>query len=97
MYESASRRFFYSALAAAFFANLLTTGASAQVRILQTNSLDSTVHLIDPATNRIVGEIDGIPVNHGVVAAPDAARGKLRSVVRTIAVFGAYSAIAEAR
>jgi len=74
MYESANRRFVYSALAAAFIANLSTTGASAQVRILQTNSLDSTVHLIDPATNRIVGELDGIPVNHGVVAAPDGTR-----------------------
>jgi YVTN family beta-propeller protein len=30
--------------------------------------------LIDPQTNTIVGEIGGIPVNHGVAAAPDGSR-----------------------
>lgn len=49
--------------------------ASAQnVRIVQTNSRADTVHLIDPATQSIVGEIKGIPVNHGVAAAPDGSR-----------------------
>jgi YVTN family beta-propeller protein len=62
------------ALVAALLANLATTVAQAQVRILQTNSRDSTVHLIDPATNKIVGQIDNIPVNHGVAAAPDGSR-----------------------
>ena len=46
----------------------------AQVRVLQTNSTDTMVHLIDPATNAIVGEIPGIPVAHGVAAAPDGSR-----------------------
>jgi YVTN family beta-propeller protein len=62
------------ALMAALLANLATSVAQAQVRILQTNSRDSTVHLIDPATNTVVGEIGNIPVNHGVAAAPDGTR-----------------------
>lgn len=61
-------------LLAAFLAYLSATHALAQVRILQTNSRDSSVHLIDPATNEIVGEIGNIPVNHGVAAAPDGSR-----------------------
>lgn len=46
----------------------------AQVRILQTNSRGDNIHLIDPATNRIVGEITGVPINHGAAAAPDGSR-----------------------
>lgn len=41
------------------------------VRFIQTNSAGDNIHVIDPATNRVVGVIDGIPVSHGVVAAPD--------------------------
>src|SRR5690554_6562047 len=44
------------------------------VRIVQTNSRDSVIHLIDPETQSIVGEITGIPVNHGAAAAPDGSR-----------------------
>ena len=44
----------------------------AQVRIVQTNSGKSNnVHLIDPATNRIVGEVANVPINHGAAASPD--------------------------
>jgi len=32
------------------------------------------VHIIDPATNKVVGVIDGIEVNHGIGAAPDGSR-----------------------
>ena len=53
---------------------LLPTAASAQVRILQTNSQGDKIHLIDPATNQIVGEIKGVPINHGAAAAPDGSR-----------------------
>ena len=53
---------------------LLSTAASAQVRILQTNSQGDNIHLIDPATNQIVGEIKGVPINHGAAAAPDGSR-----------------------
>jgi YVTN family beta-propeller protein len=53
---------------------LLPAVASAQVRIVQTNSRGDNIHLIDPATNRIVGEIKGVPINHGAAAAPDGSR-----------------------
>jgi YVTN family beta-propeller protein len=48
--------------------------ALGQVRILQTNSRGDNIHLIDPATNRIVGEVRGVPINHGAAAAPDGSR-----------------------
>src|SRR5688500_20226930 len=53
---------------------LASDTASAQVRILQTNSQGDNIHLIDPATNQIVGEIKGVPINHGAAAAPDGSR-----------------------
>src|SRR5688572_7694784 len=40
-------------------------------RIVQTNSRSDVVSLIDPATQKVVAEINGIPVNHGAAAAPD--------------------------
>src|SRR5436190_5459517 len=42
-----------------------------KVRIIQTNSAGDNVHLIDPATNKVVGVIEGIEVNHGAAVAPD--------------------------
>src|SRR5215510_9970569 len=45
-----------------------------QVRIVQTNSGSDNIHLIDPGTNAIVGEIKGVPVNHGAAAARDGSR-----------------------
>ncbi len=48
--------------------------AGSKVRIVQTNSAGDNVHLIDPATNKIVGVIEGIEVNHGAGAAPDGSR-----------------------
>lgn len=42
--------------------------------IVQTNAAGDNVHLIDPATNKVVGEITGIEVNHGAAAAPDGSR-----------------------
>ena len=50
---------------------LLPLSAVAQVRILQTNSQGDNIHLIDPSTQKIVGEITGVPINHGAAAAPD--------------------------
>ena len=47
---------------------------AATVRIVQTNSAGDSVMLIDPDTNKIVGEIPGIEVNHGAAAAPDGRR-----------------------
>ena len=47
---------------------------SKKVRIIQTNSAGDNVHIIDPATNKVVGVIEGIEVNHGAGAAPDGSR-----------------------
>lgn len=62
------------ALTAVLLACLAMAETQAQIRVLQTNSTDTMVHLIDPATNAIVGEIRGIPVAHGVAAAPNGSR-----------------------
>src|SRR5215212_1032145 len=47
---------------------------AATVRIVQTNAAGDSVMLIDPATNKVVGEIKDIEANHGAVAAPDGTR-----------------------
>ena len=44
------------------------------VRIIQSNSAGDNVHIIDPVTNKVVGIITGIEVNHGVAASPDGTR-----------------------
>jgi YVTN family beta-propeller protein len=66
MYTAIGRRLLLSAL-------LLTpsSAVAAQVRIVQTNSQGDNIHLIDPATNTIAGEIKGVPINHGAAALPD--------------------------
>jgi YVTN family beta-propeller protein len=48
--------------------------AASSVRVIQTNSGGNTVSVIDPATNKVVGTIRGIEVNHGAAAAPDGSR-----------------------
>src|SRR5258706_954668 len=66
------------AITAAIF--LCTMGLAAQdhggrkVRIIQTNSAGDNVHVIDPATNKVVGVITGIEVSHGTGVAPDGSR-----------------------
>jgi YVTN family beta-propeller protein len=50
------------------------TAGTAQVRIVQTNSGGDNIHLIDPVSNAIVGEIKGVPINHGAAALPDGSR-----------------------
>ncbi|HMD34714.1 MAG TPA: hypothetical protein VKH42_07095 [Vicinamibacterales bacterium] len=47
---------------------------AATVRIVQTNAAGDSVMLIDPATNKVVGAIEGIEVNHGAAVAPDGSR-----------------------
>jgi len=47
------------------------TAPKLSVRIVQTNSAGDNVHIIDPATNKVVGTIHGIEVGHGAAAAPD--------------------------
>jgi len=44
------------------------------VRIVQTNAAGDHTHLIDPATNEVVGVINDIQVPHGVTGAPDGSR-----------------------
>ena len=48
--------------------------AQNQVRILQSNAAGDRVHIIDPATNTVVGEIGDIEAAHGVTASPDGTR-----------------------
>src|ERR1700730_3215328 len=50
------------------------TGGAGHVVIVQTNSAGDNVHLIDPATNSVVGVIKGIEVNHGAAVSPDGRR-----------------------
>lgn len=46
----------------------------AQVRIVQTNAAGDNVHVIDPATNKVVDVIEGIHIPHGVTSQPDGSR-----------------------
>src|SRR6202140_172313 len=45
-----------------------------KLRIIQTNSAGDNIHIIDPATNKVVGEIKGIEASHGIAAARDGSR-----------------------
>src|ERR1700736_4319226 len=46
----------------------------AKMRIDENNSAGDTVSIIDPATNKVVGEIKGIEAPHGVTVAKDGSR-----------------------
>ena len=52
----------------------ISLAAQNKVRIIQTNSAGDNVHIIDPATNTVVGVIEGIEVGHGAGVAPDGSR-----------------------
>ena len=52
----------------------LATAQGAKLRIVQTNSAGDNIHIIDPATNQVVGEIKGIEAPHGVAVSPDGSR-----------------------
>src|SRR5665213_2968825 len=47
---------------------------AATMRVYQTNSAGDAVHVIDPATNKVVQTIDDIEVPHGVAFSPDGTR-----------------------
>ena len=49
----------------------LMAAAQGTVRIVQTNSAGDNVHIIDPVTNTVVGEITGIERAHGAAPSPD--------------------------
>jgi YVTN family beta-propeller protein len=64
----------WQTLAAWVRGDTLTSAKAAtpsKVRIIQTNAAGDDVDIIDPATNKVVGRITGIEVNHGAAAAPD--------------------------
>src|SRR6266513_819103 len=71
---TARRSLLYLVPFAVLLIDIPLTGAGSKVRIVQTNSAGDSVHLIDPATNKVVGEIKDIEVNHGAAAAPDGSR-----------------------
>ncbi|MGD1071169.1 MAG: hypothetical protein ABSB15_13595 [Bryobacteraceae bacterium] len=48
--------------------------AASTVRVYQTNSAGDEVHIIDPATNKVVQIIKDIEVPHGVAFSPDGTR-----------------------
>jgi YVTN family beta-propeller protein len=52
----------------------LAAAQQSKLRIIQTNSAGDNIHIIDPGTNKVVGEIKGIEAPHGVVVAPDGSR-----------------------
>src|SRR5262245_52293540 len=51
-----------------------TQPSGRHARIIQTNSAGDNVHIIDPATNKVVGIIGGIEAGHGAGASPDGTR-----------------------
>lgn len=55
-------------------ATMASHGDTRLARIVQTNAAGDNVHLIDPATNKVVGVINDIEVPHGVTSAPDGTR-----------------------
>ncbi|MES1254476.1 MAG: hypothetical protein ABUS56_02635 [Acidobacteriota bacterium] len=57
-----------------FGAKVPTGPVTMKPRFLQTNFAGTSVDVIDTATNKIVGEIKGIELSHGVAAAPDGSR-----------------------
>jgi YVTN family beta-propeller protein len=66
-----------AALSGIVLCALSFSSAAAQqgkLRIIQTNSAGDNIHIIDPATNKVVGEIKGIEASHGVAASPDNSR-----------------------
>src|ERR1700681_1357418 len=50
------------------------TAQQGKLRIIQTNSAGDNIHIIDPATNKVVGEIKGIEASHGIAVSPDGSR-----------------------
>jgi len=60
----------FTTVAVAFLSMSALSTAANKPRILQTNAAGDNIHLIDPATNKVVGEISGIEVSHGVAVSP---------------------------
>jgi YVTN family beta-propeller protein len=52
----------------------LLAAQESKLRIIQTNSAGDNIHIIDPVTNKVVGEIKGIEASHGIAVAPNGSR-----------------------
>jgi len=52
----------------------LLAAPNPKLRIIQTNSAGDNIHIIDPATNKVVGEIKGIEASHGIAVSKDGSR-----------------------
>src|ERR1700730_9189106 len=66
-----------TALAGALLCTVSVSSLAAQqskLRIVQTNSAGDNIHIIDAATNKVVGEIKGIEAPHGITAAKAGSR-----------------------
>jgi YVTN family beta-propeller protein len=66
-----------TALAGVLLCTVSFSSVAAQeskLRIIQTNSAGDNIHIIDPITNKVVGEIKGIEASHGIAVAPDGSR-----------------------
>ena len=69
------RRICVTALSFACAVLLSAAGARAElVRVYITNSAGDSIHVIDPATNKVVQEIKGIEAAHGIGFAPDGSK-----------------------
>src|SRR6266404_3100264 len=64
---------FLSAMLLLLLINATPAGAG-MVRIYVTNAAGDSVHVIDPATNKVAQEIKGIEAAHGINFAPDGSR-----------------------
>ena len=73
MADRRSFRHLWFVLAFAPLALPLPAGAGSAL-IYVTNSAGDNIHVIDPDTNKVVGVITGIEVNHGAAVAPDGSR-----------------------
>jgi YVTN family beta-propeller protein len=52
----------------------LLAAPKSKLRIIQTNGAGDNINIIDPVTNKVVGEIKGIEASHGVAVARDGTR-----------------------
>src|SRR3984893_8027132 len=87
----------------------LKAAPNPKLRIIQTNSAGDNIHIIDPVTNKVIGEIKGIEESHGIQVARDGSRiyiseeatrtldvidGKTLSIVKRIPLSGVPNLIA---
>jgi len=47
---------------------------ASKLRVIQTNYGGDSIHIIDPATNKVVRELKGFETVHGITVAPDSSR-----------------------